>query len=52
MLKNLNLKIDFFAGPVTNNTAGTDYIENILKIPSQDIRYDTNKLLQVLKRKE
>ena len=51
MLKNLNLKINFFAGPVTNNTAGTDYIENILKIPSQDIRYDTNKLLQVLKKK-
>ncbi len=51
MLKILNLKIDFFAGPVTNNTAGTDYIENILKIPSQDIRYDTNKLLQVLKKK-
>ncbi|EKE15154.1 MAG: hypothetical protein ACD_12C00126G0002 [uncultured bacterium] len=51
MLESLNLKIDFFAGPVTNNTAGTDYIENILKIPSQDIRYDTNKLLQVLKKK-
>ena len=51
MLNDLNLKIDFFAGPVTNNTAGTDYIENILKIPSQDIRYDTNKLLQVLKKK-
>ncbi len=51
MLESLNLKINFFAGPVTNNTAGTDYIENILKIPSQDIRYDTNKLLQVLKKK-
>lgn len=51
MLKSLNLKIDFFAGPVTNNTAGTDYIENILKIPSQDIRYDANKLLQVFKMK-
>lgn len=51
MLKSLNLKIDFFAGPVTNNTAGTDYLENNLKVPSQDLRYDTKKLLKVLKKK-
>lgn len=51
MLKNLNLKIDFFAGPVSNNTAGTDYLENNLKIPAQDLRYDTKKLLLVLKKK-
>ena len=51
LLKNLNLKIDFFAGPVTNNTAGTDYIENVLEIPAQDLRCDTQKLLKVLKKK-
>ncbi|KKP37671.1 MAG: hypothetical protein UR23_C0001G0014 [Candidatus Roizmanbacteria bacterium GW2011_GWA2_32_13] len=51
MLKSLNLKIDFFTGPVSNNTAGTDYLENNLKIPAQDLRYDTKKLLQVLKKK-
>ena len=37
MLESLNLKIDFFAGPVTNNTAGTDYIENVLQISAQDL---------------
>jgi len=51
MLKSLNLKIDFFVGPVSNNTAGIDYLENILKIPAQDLRYDTKKFLQVLKKK-
>lgn len=42
---------DFFAGPVTNNTAGTDYLEQILKIPSADIRDDKSKLLKVLEKK-
>ncbi len=51
MLKELNLVIDYFAGPVTNNTAGTDYLENNLKIPSGDLRYDTSKLLKNLKMK-
>ena len=51
MLESLNLKIDFFAGPVTNNTAGTDYIENVLQISAQDLRYNTQKLLKILKNK-
>lgn len=42
---------DFFAGPVTNNTAGTDYLEQILKIPASDIRDDISKLLKVLEKK-
>lgn len=51
MFKELNLTIDYFAGPVTNNTAGTDYLENSLKIPSGDLRYDTLKLLKIIKNK-
>ena len=51
MLESLNLKIDFFAGPVTNNTAGTDYIENVLQISAQNTRYNTQKLLKILKNK-
>lgn len=51
MLSNLNLAIDFFTGPVTNNTAGTDYLENSLKVPSGDLRYDTTKLLKIIKTK-
>ncbi len=51
MLNKLNIKIDFFAGPVTNNTAGTDYLEHILKVPSGDLRHDTSKLLKIIKTK-
>ena len=51
MLKELNLTIDYFAGPVTNNTAGTDYLENNLNVPSGDLRYDTSKLLKIIKTK-
>lgn len=51
MFKELNLTIDYFAGPVTNNTAGTDYLENNLKVPSGDLRYDTSKLLKIIKTK-
>lgn len=48
LLEKKGISCDFFAGPVTNNTAGTDYLEQILKIPSADIRDDKSKLLKVL----
>lgn len=48
VLKKIGLKIDFFAGPVSNNTAGTDYLERFFKIPSQDLRYSHAKLAQTL----
>lgn len=51
VLKKIGLKIDFFAGPVTNNTAGTDYLEQFLKIPGQDLRYGHVKLVQALQQK-
>lgn len=51
ILKKIGLKIDFFAGPVTNNTAGTDYLEQFFKIPGQDLRYGHAKLMHALKRK-
>lgn len=47
-LEKKGILCNFFAGPVTNNTAGTDYLEQILKIPSADIRDDKSKLLKVL----
>lgn len=43
--------IDFFAGPVTNNTAGTDYIEDIFSIPAQDLRRDKEKLFEAFYKK-
>jgi len=51
VLRKIGLKIDFFAGPVTNNTAGTDYLEQFFKIPSQDLRYSHAKLIQTLLKK-
>lgn len=51
VLKKMGLKIDFFAGPVSNNTAGTDYLEQFLKIPSQDLRYSHSKLIKTLLKK-
>lgn len=51
VLKKIGLKIDFFAGPVTNNTAGTDYLEQFFKIPSQDLRFSHTKLVQTLMKK-
>lgn len=51
ILKKIGLKIDFFAGPVTNNTAGTDYLEQFLKITGQDLRYGHAKLMHALKQK-
>lgn len=48
ILKKKGIKIDFFAGPVTNNSAGIDYLEQILKIPSADIRDDKEKILKAL----
>lgn len=51
VLKKMGLKIDFFAGPVTNNTAGTDYLEQFLKIPGQDLRHGHEKLVQALRQK-
>ena len=51
ILEKKGLKTNFFAGPVTNNTAGTDYLENILQIPSADIRDNKSKLLKFLGKK-
>lgn len=51
ILQEIGLKIDFFAGPVANNTAGTDYLEQFFKIPSQDLRYDHTKLIKALVKK-
>ncbi len=48
LLEKKGLIPDFFAGPVANNTAGTDYLEQILKIPAADIRDNKSKLLKVL----
>ncbi len=52
ILKKMGLKIDFLAGPVANNTAGTDYLEQVLKIPCQDLRYGHEKLVAALIKKE
>lgn len=46
ILQKMGLKIDFFAGPVANNTAGTDYLEQFFNIPAQDLRYSHKKLIQ------
>ncbi|KKR32548.1 MAG: hypothetical protein UT63_C0039G0002 [Candidatus Gottesmanbacteria bacterium GW2011_GWC2_39_8] len=51
MLKKLGAKVDFFAGPVTNNSAGTDYLEKILRIPGEDLREDSSKLVKALTKK-
>lgn len=51
VLKKIGLKIDFFAGPVTNNTAGTDYLEQFFKIPGQDLRHGHAKLMKALQQK-
>ncbi len=51
VLQKVELKIDFFAGPVTNNSAGTDYLEQFLQIPGQDLRYGHAKLVQTLIKK-
>ena len=50
-LKKNGLEIDFFSGPVTNNSAGTDYLEQFLKIPSQDLRHGHIKLVKKLSEK-
>lgn len=51
ILQKMGLKIDFFAGPVANNTAGTDYLEQFLNIPAQDLRYSHTKLIQTFLKK-
>lgn len=48
IIKKAGSAVNFFAGPVTNNTAGTDYLEQKLKIPAQDIRDGSFKLLKAL----
>ncbi len=50
LLKDMKIKANFFAGPVSNNTAGTDYIEDKLKIPAEDIRHSQAKLISALKK--
>lgn len=52
VLKKIGLKIDFFAGPVANNTAGTDYLERFFKIPGQDLRFSHEKLIRALLKKK
>lgn len=52
IFKSQNQKIDFFAGPVSNNAAGIDYIENIFNIPTQDLRGDKSKLIQHFRLKD
>lgn len=52
VLKKIGLKIDFFAGPVANNTAGTDYLERFFKIPGQDLRFGHSKLIRALLKKK
>ncbi len=51
VLKDKGLSIDFFSGPVANNSAGIDYIEEFLKIPTSDMRVDMHKFFYVLKKK-
>ena len=51
ILKKHGLIIDYFSGLVTNNTAGTDYLEDVLQTPSQDIRDGYSKLLKTLVKK-
>ncbi|MCL4338131.1 hypothetical protein M1271_00400 [Patescibacteria group bacterium] len=51
ILEKKGLRADFFSGPVTNNTAGTDYLESKFGIPSQDLREDKTKLLAILTQK-
>lgn len=48
VLSKANLTVNFFSGPVTNNTAGTDYLEQKLNIPAQDLRSDKTKLIKTL----
>lgn len=51
LLKKNNLAVDLFAGPVTNNSAGTDYLEKVLGILGEDIRGSQIKLLKALESK-
>lgn len=51
ILKKYGLQVEYFAGPVANNTAGTDYLEQILKVPSADVRDNKSKLMAELIKK-
>lgn len=44
-------KVDLFSGPVTNNTSGTDFLEQKLGVPAQDLRSGTDKFEREFDRK-
>ncbi|MBI5613707.1 hypothetical protein HY947_02175 [Candidatus Gottesmanbacteria bacterium] len=52
ILKKANLKVDFFAGPVSNNTAGSDYLKAEFGIPAEDVRDSSSILIQTLMEKK
>jgi hypothetical protein len=44
VMKEMDLRIDVFSGPATDNTVGVDYIQRELKIPAANARTDGNRL--------
>jgi hypothetical protein len=44
VMKELDLRIDVFAGPATDNSVGVEYIQRELKIPAANARTDGHKL--------
>ena len=51
VLQKMALTIDFFAGPVANNSAGTEYLEQFFNVAGQDLRHDHSKLVETLVKK-
>lgn len=50
-LKKVGLRVDLFAGPVTNNSAGTDFIERKMRTRAEDLRHRQEILKEALIKK-
>lgn len=48
LMKGLDLRVDVFAGPATDNSVGVDYIQRELKVPAANARTSGDRLADVV----
>lgn len=48
VMKEMDLRIDVFAGPATDNTVGSGYIQRELKVPAANARTDGHRLADIV----
>ena len=48
VMKEMDLRIDVFAGPATDNAVGVEYIQRELKVPAANARTDGHRLADIV----